>query len=122
MLKATTDRQFGDLETFGFLFEALVEHYRKIYAESFGVNVFHYRDYNNKEVDAIIELEDGQWCEFEIKPGANQIDKAAANLVDLKNTITENGGIALCAVCDLWHVHRCLCSGRWRVCRSDYSP
>lgn len=104
LLKATPDRLIGDLETFGFLFEALVEHDLKIYAESFGANVFHYQDYNNKEVDAIIELEDGQWCAFEIKLGANQIDKAAADLVELKNAITENGGIApsvLCVICGM---------------------
>lgn len=104
LLKATPDRLIGDLETFGFLFEALVEHDLKIYAESFGANVFHYQDYNNKEVDAVIELEDGQWCAFEIKLGANQIDKAAADLVELKNAITENGGIApsvLCVICGM---------------------
>ena len=104
LLKATPDRLIGDLETFGFLFEALVEHDLKIYAESFGANVFHYQDYNNKEVDAIIELEDGQWCAFEIKLGANQIDKAAADLVELKNAITENGGIGpsvLCVICGM---------------------
>lgn len=104
LLKATPDRLIGDLETFGFLFEALVEHDLKIYAESFGANVFHYQDYNNKEVDAIIELEDGRWCAFEIRLGANQIDKAAADLVELKNTIAENGGIApsvLCVICGM---------------------
>lgn len=104
LLKATPDRLIGDLETFGFLFEALVEHDLKIYAESFGANIFHYQDYNSKEVDAIIELEDGQWCAFEIKLGANQIDKAAADLVELKNAITENGGIApsvLCVICGM---------------------
>jgi len=104
LLKATPDRLIGDLETFGFLFEALVEHDLKIYAESFGANVFHYQDYNNKEVDAIIELVDGRWCAFEIKLGANQIDKAAADLVELKNAITENGGIApsvLCVICGM---------------------
>ena len=104
LLKATPDRLIGDLETFGFLFEALVEHDLKIYAESFGANVFHYQDYNNKEVDAIVELEDGQWCAFEIKLGANQIDKAAADLVELKNAIAENGGVApsvLCVICGM---------------------
>lgn len=104
LLKATPDRLIGDLETFGFLFEALVEHDLKIYAESFGANVFHYQDYNNKEVDAITELEDGQWCAFEIKLGVNQIDKAAADLVELKKAITENGGIGpsvLCVICGM---------------------
>ena len=104
LLKATPDRLIGDLETFGFLFEALVERDLKIYAESFGANLFHYQDYNNKEIDAVIELEDGRWCAFEIKLGANQIDKAAAELVALRNSIGQEGGIApavLCVICGL---------------------
>lgn len=104
LLKATPDRLIGDLETFGFLFEALVEHDLKIYAESFGANVFHYQDYNNKEIDAVIELSDGRWCAFEIKLGANQIDKAAAELVRLRDSIAEAGGIVpsvLCVICGL---------------------
>lgn len=104
LLKATPDRLIGDLETFGFLFEALVEHDLKIYAESFGANLFHYQDYNNKEIDAVIELEDGRWCAFEIKLGANQIDKAAAELVALRNSIEQEGGISpsvLCVICGL---------------------
>lgn len=30
------------------------------------------------------ELADGQWCAFEIKLGANQIDTAAENLLKIK--------------------------------------
>lgn len=104
LLKATPDRLIGDLETFGFLFEALVERDLKIYAESFGANLFHYQDYNNKEIDAVIELEDGRWCAFEIKLGANQIDKAATELVALRNSIEQEGGISpsvLCVICGL---------------------
>lgn len=104
LLKATPDRLIGDLETFGFLFEALVERDLKIYAESFGANLFHYQDYNSKEIDAVIELEDGRWCAFEIKLGANQIDKAATELVALRNSIEQEGGIApsvLCVICGL---------------------
>ena len=99
LLKATPDRLIGDLETFGFLFEALCERDLKIYAESFGANVFHYQDYDGKEIDAVVELEDGKWCAFEIKLGANQIDKAAENLLSIQKTISENGGIAPSVLC-----------------------
>lgn len=104
LLKATPERLIGDLETFGFLFEALVERDLKIYAESFGASVYHYQDYNNKEIDAVIELENGKWCAFEIKLGANQIDKAASDLVSLRDSIAANGGIApsvLCVICGM---------------------
>ena len=76
----------------------------KIYAESFGANLYHYQDYNNKEIDAVVELKDGKWCAFEIKLGANQIDKAATELVALRNDIEKNGGVApsvLCVICGL---------------------
>ena len=99
LLKATPDRLIGDLETFGFLFEALCEHDLRIYAESFGASVYHYQDYNNREVDTVIELPDGKWCAFEIKLGANQIDKAAQNLLSLKNSIEAEGGSAPSVLC-----------------------
>lgn len=75
LLKATPEKLINDLETFGFLFEALCERDLKIYAESFKAQVYHYQDYENREIDAVIELSDGRWCAFEIKLGANQIDQ-----------------------------------------------
>ena len=93
LLKATPEKLIGDLNTFGFLFEALVERDLKIYAESFAANLYHYQDYNSRKVDAVIELSDGRWWAFEIKLGANQIDKAAEALVALRNDILAAGGI-----------------------------
>lgn len=104
LLKVTPDRLTYDLETFGFLFEALCERDLRIYAESFDGKLYHYRDYNNREIDAVIELPGGKWCAFEIKLGANQIDKAAEGLIKLKNSIEAEGGIApsvLCVICGL---------------------
>ena len=49
-------------------------------------------------------MKDGKWCAFEIKLGANQIDKAATVLVALRNDIEKNGGVALsvlCVICGL---------------------
>ena len=82
LLKATPAGLLGDLETFGFLFEALCERDLRIYAGSFGAHLYHYQDYRNQEIDAVIELPDGQWCAFEIKLGANQIDAAACQRPD----------------------------------------
>ena len=104
LLKATPERLINDLETFGFLFEALSERDLRIYAESFGAQLFHYQDYAGKEIDAVVELKDGRWCAFEIKLGANQIDKAAENLIEIRNKIVEEGGKApsvLCVLCGL---------------------
>ncbi len=104
ILKATPDKLLNDLETLGFLFEALCERDLKIYAESFGAGLYHYQDYNNNEIDAVVELKDGNWCAFEIKLGANRIDSAAENLIKVKGEIKEKGGnppSVLCVVCGL---------------------
>ena len=105
LLKATPDKLVGDLETFGFLFEALVERDLKIYTESFGAKLFHYQDYKNKEIDAVIELDDGRWCAFEIKLGANQIDAAAASLVAINDEFKADPkatpASVLCVVCGM---------------------
>ncbi len=104
LLNATPEKLINDLETFGFLFEALCERDVKIYAESFGAQVFHYQDYANKEIDTIVELKDGRWCAFEIKLGANQIDKAAANLIEIRDKIAAAGGktpVVLVVICGM---------------------
>ncbi|MDO4953457.1 MAG: DUF4143 domain-containing protein, partial [Synergistaceae bacterium] len=92
LLKRTVSGLINDLKTFGFLFEALCERDLRIYAESMGANLYHYRDYTDNEIDAVIELEDGSWCAFEIKLGAHQTDAAAKQLLKLKNKISEEGG------------------------------
>ena len=86
------------------MFEALCERDLRIYAESFGANLYHYQDYNNKEVDAVIELDNGEWCAFEIKLGANKIDEGAKNLLNLKTEFEKEKGKApsvLCVICGL---------------------
>ncbi len=98
------NKLLNDLKTFGFLFEAMVERDLKIYADSFNAKCYHYQDYQNKEIDSVIELENGQWCAFEIKLGTNQIEKAANDLVSLKKQIeSENGHVpsVLCVICGL---------------------
>lgn len=56
------------------------------------------------EIDCVIELYDGNWCCFEIKLGANQIENAAKNLVKIKEQIkSENGKVpsVLCVICGM---------------------
>lgn len=104
LLNITEDKLINDLETFGFLFESLVIHDLKVYADSFNAKCYHYQDYQNKEIDQVIELEDGSWCAFEIKLGANQIDNAAINLINIRNSILKDNGKApstLCVICGL---------------------
>ena len=104
LLRATPEMLLGDLNTLGFLFEALCERDLKIYAESFGASLYHYQDYAGREIDAVIELENGEWCAFEIKLGANKIDGAAENLISISKSIRESGGKPpqiCCVLCGL---------------------
>ena len=101
------EKLINDLNTFGFLFEALVERDLKIYADSFNAKCYHYQDYKNREIDSVIELENGEWCAFEIKLGANRIEEAADNLLKIaKELKKENGKMPkiLCVICGLSNV------------------
>lgn len=104
LLNATPDKLINDLETFGFLFEALCERDIKIYAQSFAHRYFIIQDYAGREIDAVVELNDGRWCAFEIKLGANQIDKAAANLLEIYDKMASEGGktpSVMCVICGM---------------------
>ncbi|MBQ6445350.1 MAG: DUF4143 domain-containing protein, partial [Clostridia bacterium] len=105
LMKLTPDMLINDLNTFGFQFEAMVERDLRIYADAFDATVYHYQDYKNKEIDAVIELPTGEWCAFEIKLGANQIDVAAENLLAIQADIAaeENGKPpkVLCVICGM---------------------
>ena len=66
--------------------------------------LFHYQDYDGDEVDAIIELDDGNWVAIEIKLGSNEIEEAAGLLRKIKEKISKNGGKppkVLCVVCGI---------------------
>lgn len=78
----------NDLNTFGLFFENLVIRDLKIYTEMLNGNVYHYRDRNNLETDAIIHLNNGKWGLVEIKLGGESlINEGAANLIKLSNKI-----------------------------------
>jgi predicted AAA+ superfamily ATPase len=92
LLGATPEMLLNDIETLGFLFEALCVRDLRIYGETFNAKLFHYQDYGNREIDAILEQQDGSWNAFEIKLGANQIDEAAEKLLEVSSLIEKEGG------------------------------
>jgi len=101
------EKLINDLNTFGFLFEALVERDLKIYADSFNAKCYHYQDYQNREIDSVIELENGEWCAFEVKLGPNKVEEAAQNLLNIKEEIEKEKGkppAVLCVICGLSNV------------------
>lgn len=65
----------------GFLFESLVTHDLRVYAQANDAEVYHYRDSYDAEVDAIVQKHNGDWMAFEVKLGTGQIDEAAQKLL-----------------------------------------
>lgn len=81
LLNLTVEKLEKDVETLGFLYEALVERDLRIYIEALNGKIYHFRNNTtNLEVDAILEFEDGEYAACEIKLGAGQINDAIQNL------------------------------------------
>lgn len=57
----------NDLNSFGFFFEDLAVRDLSIYADSIQAKLKHYRDSADREVDAIVELRNGNYAAIEIK-------------------------------------------------------
>ncbi|MEO6208353.1 MAG: DUF4143 domain-containing protein [Candidatus Limnocylindrales bacterium] len=92
-LDTRPERLVRDVQTFGLLFESLVVRDLRIYAQAVDATVFHYRDNNGLEADAIVQGRDGRWAAFEVKLGQAAIDLAANNLLRLADRIdTEKHG------------------------------
>lgn len=77
----------ADLKTFGLLFEALVIRDVRVYAQSLSGRVYHYRDHAGLEADAVIHLSNGSYGLIEAKLGGEAVDKAAENLLKLRDKI-----------------------------------
>lgn len=80
-----------DLNTFGFIFETMCVRDLRVYAESLGGDVYHYRDSTGLECDAVIHFRNGKYGLIEIKLGGDTlIEEGVKNLIKLKNTIDTN--------------------------------
>ena len=79
-LRATPPRLTADLEFLGLLFESMVIRDLRVYAQAADAQVFHYREKEGLEVDAIVEAADGRWAAFEIKLGERWVEEGAKNL------------------------------------------
>lgn len=90
-LNASVADLLNDPNTFGLLFESLVIRDLRVYAASFGGTVFHYRDSNGLEADAIIHTRDGRWAAFEVKLGDAWIEVGAKSLKKLRENTIDGG-------------------------------
>ena len=104
LLGMRQDHLIKDLQTFGFLFESLVERDLAVYAAASGCRLMHYQDYKNNEIDAVVEAPDGSWGAVEIKLGAGEIDYAAKTLLKADKAMREasgKGASFLAVICGL---------------------
>jgi predicted AAA+ superfamily ATPase len=86
-LGANEKSLINNLTFTGFLFESLVTHDLRVYAQANDAKVYHYLDSSGMEVDCIVQKFNGDWCAFEIKLGTGQIDEAAAKLLKFAKVI-----------------------------------
>ncbi|PHP53362.1 ATP-binding protein [Actinomyces ruminis] len=79
-LSADAAQLTADPETTGFIFESAVVHDLLVFSEALGGQVYHYRDSNGHELDAVLTFPRGRWAAVEVKLGASQIEKGARSL------------------------------------------
>ncbi len=87
-LGITPEGIFKDITTFGLLFESLVVHDLRVYADAIGARVYKYRDSKKREADAVLQFADGSWALIEVKLGGEEdIKQAADNLIKIADDI-----------------------------------
>lgn len=77
-----------DPKTFGLFFEAMCVRDLRVYADACDGQVFHYRDKNGLECDAVVHLRNGSYGLIEIKLGGEtRIDEGVKTLNELASKI-----------------------------------
>ena len=84
-LGATPERLAHDPEFFGQVFESMVVHDLRAYAQANDGRLYHYRDNTGLEVDAIIEYSWREWAAIEVKLGHKEVELAERNLLRLRD-------------------------------------
>ena len=78
----------NDLRTIGLLFETLCVRDLRVFADSLNGEVYHYRDKDGQECDAVIHLRNGKYGLIEIKLGGDSlIEEAAKSLKSMESKI-----------------------------------
>ena len=87
-LHLTVEKLLNDHETFGLMFEALVERDLRIYADYLEGHLYHFRNNaSGDEVDAIVEFKDGTYAAFEIKLSNGSIQDGIESLVKFRQNV-----------------------------------
>ncbi len=78
----------NDLNTFGFLFETLCIRDLRVFADALNGEVYHYRDKEGQECDAVVHLRNGKYGLIEIKLGGDElIEEGVENLKKMESKI-----------------------------------
>lgn len=78
----------SDLQTFGLFFEEMVVRDLRVYADALDGEMYHYRDSNGLECDAVLHLRNGSYALFEVKLGGEErINEGASSLMALSDII-----------------------------------
>ncbi len=78
----------NDLNTFGLVFETLCVRDLRVFADALNGKVYHYRDGNGLECDAVVHLRNGDYGLIEIKLGSDElIEDGVKTLKSLANRI-----------------------------------
>ena len=76
----------NDLQTMGLLFETLAVRDLRVYAEALNGQVYHFRDKNGLECDAVVHLRNGHYGLIEIKLGGENLIEAGAKSLNKLET------------------------------------
>ncbi|MCH5223782.1 MAG: ATP-binding protein [Muribaculaceae bacterium] len=87
-LRIGPDDLINRISDFGFFFESLCIRDLRVYAESIDGDLFHYRDSNGLECDAVVHLRNGKYGLIEIKLGGDKlIEEGIKNLNKLNDIL-----------------------------------
>ncbi len=91
-LKINPADLLNDMKSFGYFFEDFAVRDLSVYAESIGGGLKHYRDSSGQEVDAIVEIENGDYCAVEIKIASDKnIAEGVSSLNAFEQKMKANG-------------------------------
>lgn len=76
------DDLMNDLNTMGLFFETLCVRDLRVFAEALNGKVYHYRDKNGLECDAVVHLRNGQYGLVEIKLGGESLINAGVKTLN----------------------------------------
>lgn len=87
-LRIGPDELLKDINTMGLIFETMCVRDLRVYAQAIDGDIYHYRDSNGLECDAVVHLRNGSYGLIEIKLGGDRlINEGCVNLSKLEKIL-----------------------------------